>query len=43
VVGSTGALTGFAGGLETKAQLLALEGAKTKGSRDKLPFRSPEM
>jgi len=40
VLGSTGALTGFAGGLETKAQLLALEGAKTKGSRDKLPFRT---
>jgi methylated-DNA-[protein]-cysteine S-methyltransferase len=28
VLGSTGALTGFAGGLETKASLLALEGAK---------------
>ena len=27
VVGSSGALTGFAGGLEAKAQLLALEGA----------------
>jgi methylated-DNA-[protein]-cysteine S-methyltransferase len=26
VIGSTGKLTGFAGGLETKAQLLALEG-----------------
>jgi methylated-DNA-[protein]-cysteine S-methyltransferase len=25
VIGSTGALTGFAGGLETKAHLLALE------------------
>jgi methylated-DNA-[protein]-cysteine S-methyltransferase len=27
VIGATGKLTGFAGGLETKAQLLALEGA----------------
>jgi methylated-DNA-[protein]-cysteine S-methyltransferase len=26
VVGSSGALTGFAGGLEVKARLLALEG-----------------
>lgn len=29
VVGSTGALTGFAGGLDVKAQLLVLEGAGT--------------
>jgi methylated-DNA-[protein]-cysteine S-methyltransferase len=29
VIGSTGALTGFAGGLEVKAFLLALEGAET--------------
>ena len=28
VVGSTGTLTGFAGGLEAKARLLALEGAR---------------
>ena len=28
VVGSTGALTGFAGGLDVKARLLALEGAR---------------
>jgi methylated-DNA-[protein]-cysteine S-methyltransferase len=28
VIGSSGALTGFAGGLATKAQLLALEGVK---------------
>ncbi len=28
VVGSTGKLTGFAGGLDAKAQLLALEGAR---------------
>lgn len=29
VIGSTGALTGFAGGLEAKARLLTLEGVKT--------------
>ncbi|GAC1470072.1 MAG: methylated-DNA--[protein]-cysteine S-methyltransferase [Gemmatimonadaceae bacterium] len=29
VIGSTGKLTGFAGGLDAKAYLLALEGAKT--------------
>jgi methylated-DNA-[protein]-cysteine S-methyltransferase len=29
VVGSTGALTGFAGGLDVKAHLLAFEGAQT--------------
>jgi len=28
VVGSTGALTGFAGGLDVKAHLLAFEGAE---------------
>jgi methylated-DNA-[protein]-cysteine S-methyltransferase len=28
IIGSTGKLTGFAGGLETKARLLALEGGK---------------
>jgi methylated-DNA-[protein]-cysteine S-methyltransferase len=27
VIGSTGKLTGFAGGLDVKAQLLSLEGA----------------
>ena len=31
VIGSTGKLTGFAGGLDAKARLLALEGAKTEG------------
>jgi methylated-DNA-[protein]-cysteine S-methyltransferase len=31
VVGSTGALTGFAGGLEVKAQLLAFEGGRPNG------------
>jgi len=30
VLGSTGALTGFAGGLEVKARLLALEGAEVR-------------
>jgi methylated-DNA-[protein]-cysteine S-methyltransferase len=30
VIGSTGILTGFAGGLDAKAYLLALEGAKTE-------------
>jgi methylated-DNA-[protein]-cysteine S-methyltransferase len=30
VIGSTGELTGFAGGLEAKAHLLGLEGSKTK-------------
>ena len=37
VIGSSGQLTGFAGGLEVKAQLLALEGAQhplQKGSMD---------
>jgi methylated-DNA-[protein]-cysteine S-methyltransferase len=32
VIGSTGKLTGFAGGLEAKAHLLALEGARQKAS-----------
>jgi methylated-DNA-[protein]-cysteine S-methyltransferase len=32
VVGSTGALTGFAGGLDVKARLLALEGAIPAGA-----------
>jgi methylated-DNA-[protein]-cysteine S-methyltransferase len=31
VVGASGALTGFAGGLEVKARLLALEGADARG------------
>jgi methylated-DNA-[protein]-cysteine S-methyltransferase len=30
VIGSTGKLTGFAGGLETKAHLLSLEGARNE-------------
>jgi methylated-DNA-[protein]-cysteine S-methyltransferase len=33
VVGSTGALTGFAGGLDVKARLLALEGAASIPAR----------
>jgi len=39
VVGSTGALTGFAGGLDVKAHLLAFEGAvpRTRGRRDNMP------
>jgi methylated-DNA-[protein]-cysteine S-methyltransferase len=36
VIGSNGTLTGFAGGLETKAQLLALEG---RGRHDGRPLR----
>ena len=35
VVGSSGALTGFAGGLDTKAYLLALEGVKTSRLEDR--------
>ena len=31
VIGASGSLTGFAGGLETKARLLELEGARVKG------------
>jgi len=31
VIGASGKLTGFAGGLETKARLLDLEGARAKG------------
>ncbi|HVB56956.1 MAG TPA: methylated-DNA--[protein]-cysteine S-methyltransferase [Candidatus Acidoferrales bacterium] len=34
VIGSTGKLTGFAGGLEAKACLLALEGRKTFNKRE---------
>lgn len=33
VVGSNGALTGFAGGLDTKAKLLAMEGREQASSR----------
>lgn len=33
VIGATGKLTGFAGGLDTKARLLALEGARTESLR----------
>jgi methylated-DNA-[protein]-cysteine S-methyltransferase len=36
VLGSSGHLTGFAGGLETKAQLLTLEGARETGSRQRM-------
>ena len=44
VVGSTGALTGFAGGLDKKRQLLAREGIACDGDRVKLApvlFRFP--
>jgi methylated-DNA-[protein]-cysteine S-methyltransferase len=41
VVGSSGALTGFAGGLETKAQLLAFEGATPGADQDRLWTTSP--
>ena len=51
VIGSTGKLTGFAGGLGVKAQLLAFEGAKTEacassssstaGSRGAARVRAP--
>jgi methylated-DNA-[protein]-cysteine S-methyltransferase len=34
VIGSTGKLTGFAGGLKTKAQLLALEGGTAEALHD---------
>jgi methylated-DNA-[protein]-cysteine S-methyltransferase len=34
VVGSTGALTGFAGGLDVKAHLLAFEGARVSSSAE---------
>lgn len=33
VIGSSGELTGFAGGLEAKARLLAIEGVKNKNSQ----------
>jgi methylated-DNA-[protein]-cysteine S-methyltransferase len=32
VIGSTGSLTGFAAGLDTKARLLAFEGARLSGA-----------
>ena len=38
VIGSSGKLTGFAGGLEVKARLLALEGAQA--SLDIFPYRN---
>ena len=37
VIGSTGALTGFAGGLDVKAQLLALEGARGESVSSRPP------
>ena len=43
VIGSTGKLTGFGGGLDTKAALLALEGVPTggAGTQASLPFDRP--
>jgi methylated-DNA-[protein]-cysteine S-methyltransferase len=44
VVGSTGALTGFAGGLDKKRELLAREGIRCEGDRVELApvlFRFP--
>jgi methylated-DNA-[protein]-cysteine S-methyltransferase len=41
VVGSSGALTGFAGGLEIKAQLLAFEGATPIADQDRSRPASP--
>jgi methylated-DNA-[protein]-cysteine S-methyltransferase len=38
VIGSSGALTGFAGGLEAKATLLSLEGMKNGKPQIELPF-----
>ena len=38
VVGSSGELTGFAGGLEAKAALLSLEGIKTGKTQIELPW-----
>jgi len=40
VIGSTGQLTGFGGGLETKAFLLNLEGSGSKLFNDSLPSTS---
>jgi methylated-DNA-[protein]-cysteine S-methyltransferase len=39
VIGATGKLTGFAGGLDAKARLLALEGARKRGASAPLPPR----
>jgi methylated-DNA-[protein]-cysteine S-methyltransferase len=48
VIGSSGSLTGFGGGLDVKAQLLAFEGAKTAQLRlgdepDKPPSATPSI
>lgn len=41
VIGSSGQLTGFAGGLKTKAELLRLEGVETLGAQQVLmPFEA---
>jgi methylated-DNA-[protein]-cysteine S-methyltransferase len=38
VIGSTGDLTGFAGGLEAKAALLSMEGIKNGKTQMELPL-----
>jgi methylated-DNA-[protein]-cysteine S-methyltransferase len=38
VIGSSGELTGFAGGLEAKATLLSMEGVKTAKTQIELPW-----
>jgi methylated-DNA-[protein]-cysteine S-methyltransferase len=38
VIGASGALTGFAGGLEAKACLLSLEGVKSKETQIEIPW-----
>lgn len=39
VIGSSGELTGFAGGLEVKARLLSLEGIKNRKTQIELPWQ----
>jgi methylated-DNA-[protein]-cysteine S-methyltransferase len=41
VIGSNGTLTGFAGGLPAKQQLLALEGVKLMGSQQEIQSSCP--
>jgi methylated-DNA-[protein]-cysteine S-methyltransferase len=42
VIGSSGALTGFAGGLDAKAHLLALEGVHLEQSTSRRPFSASQ-
>lgn len=39
VIGTSGELTGFAGGLEAKARLLSLEGVKNRKTQIELPWQ----